>query len=275
MSLDIPNRFTAKTSIGSFDIKITNREYITIGTKQDCVQIFYNSIENAAKLDWLGTEKGGCEIMVNLGFTILKQLYPNVNPNISLLDSSTFVCRLPDNKPISISNMIYNLLITGKTYYQNKFNATLRYKNSERAYHAFVKNRLDPAYFDKYYNFYNNDLNIILQPILQSSNNWGEFFNTLYTNYGRQSCVLMHSWYKQLYGFLAQDAIHNEWVINMDRKSVEYAILASKHSTRNYTRKSYVYNPYVEGGYYPTQIKYNNISFITSNITKTLKHRAN
>ena len=56
----IPNRFTAKTIFGTFQIKITNRSYISIGSN-NCVQIGYNASTNEATLDWLRTEKCGCE----------------------------------------------------------------------------------------------------------------------------------------------------------------------------------------------------------------------
>jgi len=174
MSNILPNKFIVKTNIGSFQIKITNRDYISVGAKNNCVQIGYNSKNNTAHLDWLGTEQGGCEIngkeihgnntveMTDLAFTILKKLYPDVNPNISLRDSSSFKCRIPDtNKAVPISLMKYNLLMTGETYYQNRFKAKLKYEDSNAAYDEFIKNRNDPNLFDKNYDFENNDLNNI------------------------------------------------------------------------------------------------------------------
>jgi hypothetical protein len=270
---DIPNNFVAKTSIGSFNVKITNRDYISIGNnKPYCVQIKYDKNDNTATLDWLGTEKGGCEIdnkaikgrntitMVDLGFTILKQLYPAVNPNVKLIDSSTFKCDLPDNNKTSISNMIYNLLLSGQTYYQKQLNAQLRYEKSEEAYDAFVKNRVNPNMFDKNYNFKNDDLNTMLHPIMQVSDNWGEFFEKLYKKFGRQTCVLMHAWYLNVYGFLAQQAIHTEWSIDItNRPQIDYTI-TSRNNSKNYTIKSFAYNPYEFGGggeeYIPSLISY-------------------
>ena len=273
MSTEIPNRFVAKTDFGSFQIKISNREYITIGTKQDCVQIAYNTSSNTATLDWLGTAKGGCEIngknihgsntvkMVDLGFTILKQLYPSVNPDISLRDSSTFHCNLPDGRPVSISNMIYNLLLTGKTYYQNRFNATLKYVKSQDAYDMFLKTRSDASFFDKSYDFHNKDLNNMLGVILKESDNWADFFERLYSKYGRQSCVVMYSWYLNIYGYLAQTPIHSDWIINIDSRDIIPYTITRRNNSKNYTRKSYVYNPYeFGGGYYPSLIEYKHIN---------------
>jgi hypothetical protein len=272
MSNDIPNRFVAKTDFGSFHIKITNREYITIGTKHDCVQIAYNISSNTATLDWLGTDKGGCEVdgkdihgvntvkMVDLAFTILKGLYPSVNPLVSLRDSSTFKCNLPDGRPVSISNMIYNLLINGKTYYQNRFDATLKYDKSHEAYDMFLKARSDPSFFNKLYDFRNKDLNKILAGILQDSNNWADLFKGIYSQFGRQSCILMYSWYLDVYGYLAPIPIHSDWVIDIsNRASIPYTI-TQRNNSKNFTRKSYIYNPYeFSGGFFPSFIDYSRV----------------
>ena len=287
MATNIPNNFIAKTDIGSFRIKITNRDYISVGAKNNCVQISYNVKKNTAKLDWLGTEKGGCEIndkeihgkntvkMTDLAFTILKQLYPDVNPIVSLCDSSTFNCRLPDNKPVSISLMKYNLLLTGKTYYQNRFNASLKYKESELAYNSFVKNRGDSSLFDKQYDFNNKDLNINLQPILSKSLNWGDFFDRLNTQFGRNTCILVYSWYLDIFGFLAKEAIHSEWVIDINERPIVDYIITHQNNSKNYTRKSYTYNPYEFGGggnYYPSLLSYKKILNKPTHRGKTLKN---
>ena len=265
---NIPNNFTAKTSIGSFNIKITNRDYISIGNKIYCAQIKYDASDNTATLDWLGTDKGGCEIdnkdirgsntiiMTDLGFTILRQLYPNVNPLVKLIDSSKFRCDLPTDRPVSISNMIYNLLLSGKTYYQRNFNAKLRYAKSEEAYNNFIENRENPNMFDKSYNFRVEELNEMLRPIMKASNNWSEFFEKLYRKFGRQTCVVIHEWYLNIYGYLAQQAIHTEWTIDIsNRENVEYTI-SSRNNSRNYTRKAFIYNPYED---IPQQISYKDI----------------
>ena len=265
---NILNNFIAKTSIGSFNIKITNRDYISIGNKIYCVQIKYDASDNTATLDWLGTDKGGCEIdnkpirgsntiiMTNLGFTILRQLYPNVNPLVKLIDSSKFRCDLPTDRPVSISNMIYNLLLSGKTYYQRNFNAKLRYAKSEEAYNNFIENRTNPNMFDKSYNFRVEELNEMLRPIMKASNNWGEFFEKLYRKFGRETCIVIHEWYLNIYGYLAQQAIHTEWTIDVsNRENVEYTI-SSRNNSRNYTRKAFIYNPYED---IPQQISYKDI----------------
>ena len=284
MIINLPNKFTAKTEFGSFVITITNRDYISVGAKNKCVQIAYNIHKNTAKLDWLGTEKGGCEVngkdihgddtiqMTDLAFTILQQLYPNVNPLISLCDSSTFKCRIPNGNPASISLMKYNLLLSGKTYYQKQFKAKLQYSESEPAYHTFLENRTDPFLFDKSYNFNNKDLNTVLQPILQNSNNWGDFFKKVEDKFGRNTCTLVYSWYLDVYGFLAKQAIHTDWVIDINTRPKINYLITNQNNSRNYTQKSYTYNPYeFSGGYYPSLISYKKLLNKPSHRNKTLK----
>lgn len=261
---EIPNNFVAKTNIGSFQIKISNRDYISIGSKHDCVQISYNTSKNTAVLDWLGTELGGCEvsdkkisgqytvIMTDLGFTILRQLYPDVYPIVSLIDSSKFSCRLPDEKKTSISSMIYHLLLYGKTYYQMRFQAKMKYKESEQPYNIFIEARDNPELFDKSYDFRNKELNETLQPLLQSSNTWGDFFTKILQKFGRNTCVLIHTWYLNIYGFLAKQPIHAEWTIDISKRPMNEYSITQKNNSKNFTRKSFVYNPYeYSGGYNP------------------------
>lgn len=281
---NIPNKFVAKTSVGSFQVNISNRDYITIGSRHACVQIAYKYKTNTANLDWLQTEQGGCEVsekkisaeetvvMTDLGFTILRQLYPSVHPIINLRDSSKFACKLPDNNTVSISSMKSHLLRYGKTYYQMRFNAHLLYPESESAYHSFVKARNSATYFDKTFDFHNDDLNKALSPILKQSTNWGEFFTKMYDTYGRNSCALMHSWYLDVYGMLAKNPIHSDWTIDLNtRPMIEYTITSRNHS-KNYTRKSYVYNPYdFGGGYFPSLLSYGSILQNTSHTSRTKK----
>ena len=256
----------------TFNIKIENREFINIGAINHCVQIFYNERTNSAHLEWLGTERGGCEVngrkisgedtvvMTDLGFTILKQLYPNVDPIITLRDSSKFTCNLPINKHVTLSTMIYNLLIYGKTFYQRRFNARLKYRESEPAYDAFINARHNPEMFKKTYDFNNVDLNKAFKPILERTETWAEFFTELNNTYGRNTCALLHSWYLDVYGFLAKEPIHTDWTIDIStRPPIEYTITV-RNKSKNYTKKSYVYNPYeFIGGYFPSLISYKKI----------------
>jgi hypothetical protein len=266
--LEIPNIFLAKTAFGTFQVKITNRTYISIGAKKNCVQIGYNTDLNEATLDWLGTEQGGCEqngktikgtdtiAMTDLGFTILKNLYPDVKQWIKLRDSSKFNCNLPDGNRYPISNMIYNLLLNGETYYQKKFKAVPLFDEAYPAYETFYsswKSKPLPSSFS----FQNNDLSEMLMPIYKRSNNWQQFFQELYTIYGRNTCLIMHSWYLNVYSDLARVPITTDWKIDIHTREIIPYEITSVNSIKNYTRKTYAYDPYnFSGGYFPAFIQY-------------------
>ena len=280
MQEELPNQFTAKTSFGVFQIKITNRRYISIGSKNNCVQIGYNVSTNEGMLDWLGTEKGGCEhndkiihgmdtiAMVDLGFTILQKLYPDIKKWIKLRDSSKFNCTLPDGNGVPISNMIYNLLLHGETYYQKQFKAVPLYEEAIPGSTLFYKFWNSEPLPDTY-SFNNDDLIDILIPIYKKSHTWREFFQEIYKKYGRKTCTIIHSWYLDVYSTLAKIPITTDWKIDITTRPIIDFTILNKNNNRNYTRKSFIYDPYnFSGGYYPSFIKYK--EYIKRNI-KTQK----
>jgi len=268
----IPNIFLAKTEFGTFQVKITNRTYISIGAKKNCVQIGYNIDTNEATLDWLGTEQGGCEQdekiikgsdtieMTDLGFTILKKLYPSVKNWIRLRDSSKFTCNLPDGNRYPISNMIYNLLLNGETYYQKKFGAVPLYEEANPMYETFYSvwstKPLPPSF-----SFQNKDLTEMLTPIYKRSNTWQNFFKELYKLYGRNTCFIMHSWYLDVYSDLARIPITTDWKIDLNSRPVIPFDIIRIQNAQKFTRKTFVYDPYnFSGGYFPALIQYKNYS---------------
>ena len=264
----IPNEFTANTSFGLFKVKITNRTYITIGSKHACVQIGYTPATNKAKLDWLGTEQGGCEetdktihgndttSMADLGFTILRKLYPDVHTWITLRDSSTFKCKLFDGNHVPISTMKYILLLYGETYYQNRFKAVPVYDEAVPAYTTFYNawnsDKLPPDFL-----FNNDELSDIFIPIYKTCSTWREFFEKIYKKYNRTICTLIHSWYLDVYGSLAKVPITTDWKIDLTTRPMIPFEITSKNNSKNFTRKSFHYDPFnFSGGYYPMYMKY-------------------
>ncbi len=261
--MDLPDKFVASTEFGLFQIKITNRDYISIGTGNDCVQIAYSVKKNTATLDWLETEKGGCEetgksihgkdtiAMVDLGLTILRQMYPHVNKTIYLRDSSKFICILPDGRRYHISNSIYNFLLKGKTYYQDRFNAEPVDEFSKSLIDMYQKTWTTtnvPNDFD----FKNPEIELLLEPIKRDSKTWQEFFQNIYKKYGRDSCTIIAPWYLEAYDKIARlGAIHgsisSDWCFNLDtRPMVLYTI--TKTIIKSTTRKNFSYDPYIFGG---------------------------
>lgn len=265
---DIPNKFVANTSFGVFQVKITNRTYISIGSKNNCVQIGYNPDTNEGTLDWLGTEKGGCEVdnkhiqgsdtvaMTDLGFTILRKLYPGIHNWIKLRDSSTFKCNLPDGNRVPISNMIYNLLVHGETYYQKRFNAIPYYEEAIPAYTTYHEKWAN-EHLSSPFSFHNKDLNEMLMPLYERSHSWQDFFQHIYAIYNRKTCAVIHSWYLDVYGKLAKIPITTDWKIDISTRPMVPFKITNQNNTKNYTRKTYTYDPYnFSGGYYPSLLKY-------------------
>lgn len=257
--MDLPDKFVVKTDFGLFQIKITNRDYITIGTGNDCVQIAYDVNKNTATLDWLSTEKGGCEetdkpihgkdttAMIDLGLTILRQLYPSVNPTAYLIDSSAFTCLLPDGSKFRISNTIYNLLTKGKTYYQDRLNAVPRndeYKDTVSNYQKAWATEPVPEDFD----FVNPDIARILEPLRSESNTWKEFLEAIYKKYGRNTCTIIAPWHLQAHSELMRHGyIPPNWKFDLTlRPMIPYEITNVR--VKSGTRKNNVYNPYIWGG---------------------------
>ena len=71
---------------------------------------------------------------------------------------------------------------------------------------------------------------------------------------------------------LAKRAIHSEWTIDIqNRPMIDYTITNINHS-KNFTRKSYVYNPYeFSGGYNPSSLSYRSILYRTKHKSSTRK----
>lgn len=261
--MELPERFTAETEFGKFDVRITNNEYISIGSRNSCVQIGYSVKTNTARLDWLGTEKGGCEKednpirgpltikMTDLGFTILRDLIPSVNPFIQLTDSSTFVCILPNGQKIPMSKQKFNLLLFGKTFYQEAFGA-VPMNDENKAHQVFVSARIDPSKKPPIFEFNHPDLNSLLDPIYNKTETWKDFFDELYNQFGyKKLCTLMYPWYLQTIGILTKHEVTSYWKIDItSRPRISY-IISNASSGSKATRKNFTYNPFVFGGARP------------------------
>jgi len=282
----LPNRFTAETSFGLFDVKLSNREYITIGTKRQCLQLGYVAETNKAELSWVGTEQGGCEkedkdihgndtvAMTDLGFTILRQLNPAVDKWITLRDSSSFKCELPDGSRVPISLMKYNLLLYGSTYYQRRFHAIPLYDEAipgaDAFVHAWETNPLPTSPPP----FKNSELAEILTPLYEQSHSWKEFFQSIYRIYGRKTCHMLHGWYLDVYGSLAKVPVTTDWKIDMAERPVIPFVVRDANNNRNFTRKRYTYDPSTfSSGPYLASLRYKDVRRSTGP-GKTRKHSA-
>jgi hypothetical protein len=266
----LPNEFTAKTTFGSFKVKITNRNYINVGGNNNvCFQVGYDEFENEGKIDWLGTESLKCEqsekiingvdtvAMADLGLTILRKLYPNIQKWVKLRDSSKFNCTLPDGNNVKISMMILQLLLHGETYYQSRFKAVPVYDEAITAYELFHKAWLNDPLPSRPPFIKNEDLTEMLTPLYKKSKSWKDFFSEIYKIYGRKSCEIIQSWYKDVYGILAKYPITTDWKIDVTTRPMIPFEITNKSSNANYTRKKFKYDPFIQlGGYYQSILKY-------------------
>ena len=218
--------FHAKTSFGDFRVKISNRDFISIGGKNFCVQISYRG-DNDTELTSLETSRGGCEIhnkhisgelttkMTHLGFTILKELYPNVKV-VHLIDNSSYKCTMPDDSQRGISLMKSSLLIYGQTYYERKFGAVPKFEHDVKTMEEFRKNWADPEFKPTTFNFNNPDLNSLLTPIYNSTVTWKEFMEALNNKFKRKICMYIYPWFLHALSKIQTREIPSHWTIPIE-----------------------------------------------------------
>jgi hypothetical protein len=281
----LPESFTAKTAFGDFRVRIVGNDSISIGGKNDCVQIYYDSYTNTGKLDRLETEKGGCSLsaddikgektiqMTDLGFTILRQLYPSVK-EVTLIDSAKFPCTLPDGSRASMSYKQFFLLLKGKTYYQDRFAAIPELPQEVQALTNFEKNWKDPQRKPESFNFMNPSIQTLLTPIYNASTTWEQFIKKLYEIYNRNVCQIMFPWYLHAYSKIITADITTFWKIDISkRQHISFEIKDAKEIQR-YTRKNLVYDPSTFWGGSIYQIDYSNTSTKKTNTSRnTRKNR--
>ena len=248
----LPTSFLAKTSFGTFSVRITDGTYINVGGKNDCVQLGYRQ-EGEGFLDWLETDKGRCEMdnaqihgkstiaMTDLAFTVLRILYPDVK-TVTLIDSATFMCTLANGRKSPMPYKQFFLLTKGKTYYEDRFNATPMYDNELEPLKQFRMNLDDPDKKPISFSFNNKDLNEELNPIYKESATWNQFIQRLKNKYEYNVCQAMFPWYMYAYATIMGSEITSYWKIDIsERPTIEFEI--TNASANKYTRKNYVYKP--------------------------------
>jgi hypothetical protein len=249
------------TSFGKFrltiseDIKIDymTREntllghMVSLGGKNNCVQINVPLQGDVAKMLHVGAEHGGCEIddneirgqkivnLVLLAFTIVTQSWPQIK-TIEVEDRSHFPCKLSNGTDFPMSLAVYNMALHHKTWYEMKFGAYLKNPSHRALYETHIKgfDAPHPQTFD----FKNKILDEVLGPIFVTTKTWTEFFNIIKTKDNR--CELMSLWYKSTVGSIIGTTYDNDnWLIDLSNPlihPIEYTIL-KKGGSRRRTRK--------------------------------------
>jgi hypothetical protein len=206
-----------KTEFGTFkvqrnDVKSLHKETrepiiisssVSVGGKNTCVYIKIDFDKDFAYMSNLKVTDGGCELsdkeisgnnttgMVNLAFTIVKENFPHIK-YIRLHDTSDFPCELSNGQKIGISLSLYSLLFYQKMYYEKKFGAYLEDEDTANKYKLSLNgfNDKPPTYFS----FNNEDLQEMLEPILEESLTWKDFFTIIHSM--PHLCERLIPWYQ-------------------------------------------------------------------------------
>lgn len=129
--------------------------------------------------------------MVQLAFTILQEIAPYVTW-VSLKDMSFFMCDTPEGK-IKVSLPPFHIAFHDKTWYEDKFHATMMRPEESQIYRACIRAmHTDPK--PGRFEFINDRLTEILLPLYISSATWKEFFTLIEKHYPRDKCALVYPW---------------------------------------------------------------------------------
>lgn len=260
------SEYIVKTSFGKFRITINDDiqidinsrklnkigKIITVGGKNKCVGI--NAPYNSDTAHLLNIKRigGGCELdnadisgmktvnMLNLAFTFLKQEMRNIK-YIKLEDRSDIPCTLKNGSIIGISLASHQLLFHQKTWYERYFNAKLI---NPVLHNLYENSKINFNKKPESFNFINNDLNIILTPLLYESNSWKDFFDKI--NLMENKCEVILFWYSYALKEIFQGVSfeRQDWIIDLNTiNSIDYTILNNQHGggkTRKYKNNEYM-----------------------------------
>lgn len=231
---------TCITDFGKFRIQLDDTN-INVGGKNFCVNIAIS--EKETTLYWLKTEEGGCELngkdirsndtikMTDLAFSILRKHHPERNKWITLMDDSGFTWR--DRKRTYKTNFLKGyLLIHGKTWYEDKFNAVMCDEDSYRIYMKRKENFNNPDKKPEYFDFKNNELT----ELYKDSKTWREFIDKFIAKYDKDKYKMMYEWYRSaIYVIFEGMEINQYWKIDIsNRQNIE----CKQNGRQNGGRKS-------------------------------------
>lgn len=215
--------FTAKTTEGTFRVSIKphmtlNREtrqlehtetIIRIGGKlPDCV--FLKLSNDGTQGDFTRLDsKEGCSLdppytvggektttMGKLAMTIAKECNPNLKV-LTLQDSASFPCQLPDGKFYQVNSAEYELFFYQKAYYDRRYNAILVNPVLRSMYEQCKANFTNPDKKPAEFDFLEPTLNSFLQPLYTSTKTWKEFIDTFSETWKHEKkCKLAYIWLK-------------------------------------------------------------------------------
>jgi hypothetical protein len=177
--------------------------------------------------------------MTDLAFSILRKNYPERNTIVTLLDDSGFTWKGKKNKSYKTNFLKGYLLIHRKTWYEDKFNATMRDPDIYRAYREKAdKNFDDPSKKPAKFNFINDDAKEKLEPLYNNSTTWAEFIDKFINTYNDEKYVLMYDWYRQaIYTIFDGMEINQNWQIDISKRPhIECKPMSGGNKTRKNRR---------------------------------------
>lgn len=212
-------------SIGKFKVSVReipdprNRDktkYYTlkIGGKDDCVNLSIpaytddksDKSDKYAKLSYTETIGKECTVngavirgpasieMIRLAFTIALEIAPHIE-GIELDDMSKIPCITPSGQRMVSLAPIYIAMHNGKTWYEDKFDAYIKNPKIWEKYKELIGGLTDPAKKPAEFKFNNEDLQVMLEPLFESSATWADFFDKIKKTYPvEQRCAIMQPW---------------------------------------------------------------------------------
>ena len=201
---------------------------ISIGSRnKKCVQIKVPSKETNetdAYLMWIESdedcslekyiEKGLAQHMLLLGLTLVRKLNSNIK-TVSFEDTSSFLCKLPDNTKIRVPMKLFHIAFHESTWYEYYFNAKLKRNYNE--YCKLKENMYNPEYKKKEFEFINQELDDILRPLYNSVTTWHDFFQLISEKYGNKKCSIIYSWISSALNDIFDSNIYEDtrWYIDL------------------------------------------------------------
>ena len=252
-----------KTDFGKFKFRVDDKN-INVGGRTFCVNIAL--YENETSLYWLKTDtsahelnldphnmwddEGGCELtdkeirgtdtvkMTDLAFSLLRKYYPARTAPVTILDDSGVSWKDKRGKKYKTNFLKGYLLLHGKTWYEDKFNATMCNDEIYAEYRAKAdKNFNDPSKKPTTFNFMSSEAREKLEPLYKDSNTWAEFITKFKNMYGDEKYKLMNDWYRQaIYVIFDGMEINQDWKIDISKRP--YTECAEQSVGGNRTRKN-------------------------------------
>ena len=239
--------YYVKSSVGRFRVEksasynpngTVKYHFLKVGGQKFCIEYRFSDTETV-ELQWIFTEKGGCEMngVVIKGEKTIHLFYLRQYGNfkqIYFIDNSTFPCKLPNGEMEKIYMSKYYLLFHRKTWYEAKLNAYPKFPYDIAIYDRIKANFYDPAHKPAKFYFRNEDLEKILTPIYESYDTWAEFLDAVYTL--PNLCQTIYPWHVfAIMEIKNNEPLPDEWIIDINEST---PIIAFKRVSVGGTRKS-------------------------------------